>query len=86
MKLSVGLTRPWPSVLVFVCFVAGATLQTLAMRRADLSAAYVLVLGLEAALSFGFGLLFFRESASPAKLLGIALIVVGILLLRRGGD
>ena len=33
MKLSEGLTKFWPTVIVFALFVIGAALQTLAMKR-----------------------------------------------------
>jgi drug/metabolite transporter (DMT)-like permease len=42
---------------------------------------YVLVLGLEALVAFGLALFAFGETVSPARLLGIALIVVGAVLL-----
>ncbi|MGO9264230.1 MAG: hypothetical protein ACLQBA_04970 [Candidatus Binataceae bacterium] len=33
MKLSNGLTRPFPTAILFALFMLGATLQTLGMRR-----------------------------------------------------
>ena len=82
MKLSQGLSRPSPAFGLFACFGVGASLQAIALRRADLGSAYVLVLGLEAGLAFAAGSLFFHEAVTPPKLLGCALIVAGILLLR----
>ena len=37
MKLSDGLTKFWPTMIVFALFVTGAGLQTLAMKREDLA-------------------------------------------------
>ncbi len=82
MKLSQGLSRPLPAIALFVCFGLGASMQAVALRRADLGTAYVLVLGLEAGLAFAAGILFFHESVTLPKLLGCALVVAGILLLR----
>jgi hypothetical protein len=45
MKSSAGLTRMWPSIFMSVLFVTGAGLQALAMRREDMSVAYISVLG-----------------------------------------
>jgi small multidrug resistance pump len=84
MKLSDGLARPLPAILVYVCFGAAATLQARAMRTAELGAAYLLVLGLEAVLAFLFGACFFREGVSALRLTGVAAVVVGIVLLHAG--
>jgi small multidrug resistance pump/quaternary ammonium compound-resistance protein SugE len=81
MKSSEGMTRPVPTLLLYLCFAAGATLQTLALRGSELGAGYLFVLGLEAVLAFGFGLCFFAESCSCPKLLGVAAVVVGVILL-----
>ncbi len=83
MNNSAGLTRLAPSLLVYLFFVAGASLQTLAMRTAGLGMTYILILGLEATLALAFGALFFNEGWSPLKLFGAAMIVSGIILLRQ---
>ena len=41
MKLSEGLTKFWPTVIVFALFLVGAALQTLAMKREDLAVTVV---------------------------------------------
>jgi multidrug transporter EmrE-like cation transporter len=82
MKLSEGLTRFWPTVLVFTLFVSGAALQTLAMKREDLAVTYILVVGLEAILAFLFGVLLFSESCTPWRIAGVVLIAGGIISLR----
>jgi multidrug transporter EmrE-like cation transporter len=83
MNHSAGLTRLAPSLLVYLFFAAGASLQTLAMRTAGLGMTYVLVLGLEAVLSIAFGALFFKEGCSLQKLFGAATVVAGIIILRQ---
>ena len=82
MKLSEGLSRFWPSLLVFLFFVIGAGLQSIAMRKSDLGVTYILVLGLEAALAFSVGVFFFKESSSMTRIGGVLLIVAGIACLR----
>ncbi len=82
MKLSEGLTKFWPTMMVFALFVSGAALQTLAMRREDLAATYLVVVGLESILAFLFGVLVFSESCSPLRIAGVFLIAGGILSLR----
>lgn len=82
MKLSQGLSYLTPSLLVYVFFCTGASLQTLAMRKSDLGVTYILVLGLEAVLALLFGVFIFKEHYSLLKLLGVSLIVAGIIFLR----
>ena len=84
MKSSAGMTRPVPTVLLYLLFLAGATFQALALRRTDLGVAYLFVLGLEAVLAFGLGAFFFAEAVSPWKLLGVMAIVAGVVLLHLG--
>src|SRR5262245_36664094 len=82
MKLSDGLTKFWPTIIVFALFVIGAALQTLAMKREDLAVTYLAVVGLESILAFLFGVLLFSESCTPARIAGVALIAGGIISLR----
>jgi multidrug transporter EmrE-like cation transporter len=83
MKLSVGLTRFTPALLVFIFFGAGAACQAIAMKHADMGVAYVLVLGLEAVVAFAISVFALREAAPPARIVAVLLIVSGIVLLER---
>jgi len=78
MKYSEGLTRPVPTVLLFVLFCAGAAAQTLAMRNQQMGATY-----LESVAAFALGVLIFSDSAGPVRILAVLLITAGIVLLRR---
>ena len=83
MKYSEGLTRLTPSIVVAVLFLVGAGCQALAMRKEELSVAYVFVLGLESVLAFAFGVMFFGEAATMTRLIAVGLITLGIVLLHR---
>jgi small multidrug resistance pump/quaternary ammonium compound-resistance protein SugE len=83
MKYSEGLTRLGPSIWVGILFLAGAGCQALAMRREELSVTYIFVLGLESVLAFVFGVLFFGEEVSVARISAVILITAGIVLLHR---
>ena len=83
MKASDGFTKAAPSAGVFLLFCAGAACQTIAMKREEMSAIYILVLGLEAIAAFFLGAVFLGEKVSPAKLCALLLIVSGIALLKR---
>jgi len=83
MKYSAGLTRPVPTALLFLLFGAGAAAQTLAMRHAQMGATYIFVLGLESVLAFLLGVAVFGEPATPLRIAAVALVTVGVILLRR---
>jgi multidrug transporter EmrE-like cation transporter len=82
MKYSNGLTRLWPSVLLFALFCAGAAAQPLAMRHSEMSTTYIFVLGLESVLAFALGAAVFSEPVTPVRILAVALVTAGIVLLR----
>jgi len=82
MKWSQGLTQPLPTLAMLVLFVIGAALLTLSIDvRGQLGPAYLIVLGLEAVLALAFGALLFGENASAPRLLGLALLIVGMILI-----
>jgi len=83
MKYSEGLTRLPPSLAVGVLFLFGAACQALAMRRAEMSVAYIFVLGLESILAFAFGVAFFSEAVTASRLAAVGFITLGIVLLHR---
>lgn len=82
MKLAAGLSQLVPSLLVYLFFVIGASLQTLAMQNANLGITYIFVLGVESILALLSGVLIFKENYSFLKLFGVSLIVAGIIFLR----
>ncbi len=82
MRKSEGFAYALPGAMVFGCFGVGAALQTLAMRRSELSINYFLVLGLEAALALLLSIAWLGEAMSPRKVAGLALILGGIMALR----
>lgn len=82
MKLSQGLSQLVPSLLIYLLFIVGATLQAFAMRNSELGTTYIVVLGLEAILTLLFGVLLFKENYTFYKLLGVSLIVAGVTFLR----
>ena len=82
MKYADGVRHVGPVMGYVGLFGIGAVLQSQAMRGSELGTTYILVLGLEAALAFGLGVVLFDEAATWRKLLAVILIVAGIGLLR----
>jgi len=83
MKQSDGLTRLYPSLIVFLLFCAGAACQAIAMRRNEMGTIYILVLGLEAVAAFALSIFLAGEKPTTAKIAALLLIVAGIILLKR---
>lgn len=83
MKSSAGLTQFRPTMLMFTFFIAGASLQTVAMRGQQMVVTYIVVLGLEAVSAYSLGVIFLKEGSSLARLSGVALVPAGIVVLRR---
>lgn len=82
MKASQGLTQTLPTLAMLGLFVLGATLLTLSIDvRGQLGPAYLIVLGLEAVLAMAFGAILFGENATPPRLLGLGLLIVGMILI-----
>lgn len=82
MKYADGFRQLAPGAAFLLLFGVGAVLQSYAMRGTGMAVTYVLVLGLEAALAFGFGVWLLGESLSTAKVAGIGLTLAGVALLR----
>ncbi len=82
MKPADGLRALVPSALVFVLFAVGAACLAMLVRRGgDVGGAYVLVVGLEALLAFGLSALVFHEPVTTTRLLAVALVGAGTVLL-----
>jgi small multidrug resistance pump len=85
MKASGGFQRLGPAALMFVFYASCFSFLSLALRKIDVSVAYAIWSGLGTALIGVVGVLWFRESMSPMKIAGLALVIAGVVLLNLGG-
>jgi small multidrug resistance pump len=85
MKVSQGLTRLIPSVLMFLLYGISFVFMALALKKIEVSTAYAIWSGLGTALIATIGILWFRESFNIPKLVGLVLIIVGVILLNLRG-
>jgi multidrug transporter EmrE-like cation transporter len=83
MKYSNGMTRTLPTAVFASLFLAGAALQALGMRRADLGMVYILVLGLEAAMAAALSVFVLHENLSLSRAAAILIIIAGVIMLGR---
>jgi quaternary ammonium compound-resistance protein SugE len=78
LKYTQGFTRPVPSVVTIVAMVASVGLLGLAMRTLPAGTAYAVWTGIGAVGTVLLGIVLFGESAAPARLACVGLIVAGI--------
>ena len=82
MKLSLGFTKPLPSVLTFVAMAASFALLSVAMKSLPLGTAYTIWTGIGAVGAFLLGILVLGEPANAMRVGAAALIVTGLVLMK----
>ena len=82
MKLSEGFTKPLYTVLTFAGMAASFLLLARATRTLPLGTAYAVWTGIGALGALIVGVIVFRESLTPARLLFAALLLIGIIGLK----
>ena len=79
LKMSQGFTQLLPSLVIFPAYGISLALLTLAVKEVPISVAYAVWAAVGTALIAAIGILWFREPATPAKLVFIGVIVVGVV-------
>jgi small multidrug resistance pump len=86
MKYSDGFTRLWPSVVTICGYVLSYALLSQTLKTMSVGTAYAIWAGAGTAVIAVIGMLFLHESLNPARLAGIGLVVVGVVVLNLGGS
>lgn len=81
LKVSDGMTRPLPAVLVVVGYGAAFWLLSLTLRTLPVGMVYAVWSGLGIAGIAVIGAVLFGERLGPVHVLGMGLIIAGILVL-----
>ena len=80
MKLAEGFTKLVPSVLVFVFYGLALTSLVFVLKKVgEVSVIYAIWASAGTALIAVIGIIWFKEPISPAKVISLLLIVLGIL-------
>ncbi|WP_181788880.1 DMT family transporter [Streptomyces phytophilus] len=82
LKQSDGLTRLWPSTIGLVMAMASVVVLTMALRSLPVGTAYAVWVGLGSLGVAAVGILAMGESASPARLACLGLILAGVIGLK----
>jgi small multidrug resistance pump len=85
MKASDGFSRLWPSVGTAVGYLVSFVLLAQTLKNMQVGTAYAIWSAVGTALIVAIGIVFFGESASLVKMVGIALIIGGVVLLNVSG-
>lgn len=78
MRLSDGLSRLVPSVLIFVFYAISFSLNSMVTRTLGLSVVYAVWSGVGTVLTALIGCVYFKEPATALKLASAGLIVIGV--------
>lgn len=82
MKWSNGLTNIWVTIVMFVCYLISFTSLAMALKGIDVSIAYAIWSGLGIVCITFIGLFLFHEMISAKKIVGIAFVIIGVVLLK----
>ena len=85
LKYTEGFTRLGPSLVTAVGYIAAFALLSQALKEVPVSTAYAIWSGVGTATVAAIGIVFLGEPGGGLKLVGIAVIVVGVVLLNLGG-
>lgn len=82
MKLSQGFTRATPTAITLVAMLASFTLLSISMRTLPLGTSYTVWTGIGAVGAFAVGVVVLGEPLTPGRVLGAALILAGLTVMR----
>jgi small multidrug resistance pump len=85
LKYAEGFTRLWPSIITTVGYLAAFALLSQALKEVPVSTAYAIWSGVGTATVAVIGIVFLGEPGGVLKTVGIAVIILGVVLLNLGG-
>ena len=86
LKLSEGLTRPWPTVLLLLAYGCAIALVAKVVMVIPLGITYALWSGIGTLAVVLVGALAYRQFLSTSQMMGVALIAAGVVIVNLGGD
>jgi len=86
LKYTAGFTRLWPSLITVVGYIAAFALLSQALKEVPVSTAYAIWSGVGTATVAVIGMTVLGEPGGALKTTGIAVIILGVVLLNLGGS
>ncbi|MFC3350860.1 DMT family transporter [Streptomyces echinoruber] len=85
MKYSDGFSRPVPALVTALGYLVSFALLAQTLKTVPVGTAYAIWSGVGTAAIATIGILFLGEGMTTLKALGIALIILGVVVLNLGG-
>jgi len=82
LKLSHGMSRPLPILGVILFYLCAFALMSSSLKSLEIGTVYAIWAAAGTALIAVIGILFFEESFTLGKIVGLVLVIVGVILLK----
>jgi small multidrug resistance pump len=76
-----GFTRPWPTVGVLLTYAASFLMLSQTVKQLEVGVVYAIWSGVGTAVIATIGVVFLHETVSAGKVVSLALIIVGVVML-----
>ncbi|WP_203640586.1 DMT family transporter [Levilactobacillus andaensis] len=85
LKVAAGFTRLWPSLGALIAYGLCFYFLSVAMKNIDLNVAYAIWAGIGIVITTAISITLWHEPINLASVFGIALVVVGVVVLNLYG-
>ena len=85
LKASDGLSRLWTSIGVGIGYVIAFTLMAISLKKIDVGITYAIWSGVGIMGAAIGGVLFFDQNLSKLNIIGMAIIILGVVIMNLGG-
>jgi quaternary ammonium compound-resistance protein SugE len=82
LKYAAGFTRLWPSLGIIAAMILSVGMLGIAMKSLPVGTAYAVWVGIGMVGTVAVGIAFLNEPVNAARLISIALIIIGIVGLK----
>ncbi|NCV07240.1 MAG: QacE family quaternary ammonium compound efflux SMR transporter [Actinobacteria bacterium] len=85
LKASDGLSKLWPSLGVLIGYALAFTLMAISLKKLDVGITYAIWSGVGIIGAAIGGVIFFDQHLSRMTIIGMAIIIVGVVVMNLGG-
>jgi quaternary ammonium compound-resistance protein SugE len=85
LKYTEGFTRLWPTVGTVAAMIVSVVLLAMASKQLPIGTAYAVWTGIGAAGAVIFGIVLFKDPATPMRLACVGMILMGVVGLKLAG-
>lgn len=85
LKASDGLSKLWPSLGVLIGYALAFSLMAISLKKLDVGITYAIWSGVGIIGAAIGGVIFFDQHLSRMTIIGMAIIIVGVVVMNLGG-